>query len=137
MSLTSAERQGIRIANEGVALKNAELPGGVGNAAEVARCVIDGWVSALIRLEGPEETAKFVFALQDRVVRGIRGATMIPQALQKFQPAAQPSVIDAAPEPPAAEAYLPWAWFFPGVALGLLIGAIVLASISRHFHSGG
>lgn len=44
-------------------------------ACEIARCQIDGIANALVRIDGAEETAHFIFALSDRVAGGLRDDT--------------------------------------------------------------
>lgn len=135
MSLTSEQRQAIRISQEGNALQHAQQ-GDVKHAAEVARCVIDGWVNGLLRMEGPQETYKFMCALTDRVGDGIRGATMIPEALKKFQPAVEiasapitePERVPIASEP----ASIPF-WCFGPI---FVAGALIVAFAIQHGHWG-
>ena len=42
------------------------------HAVEIAHCVVDGVMNALIKIEGPEAAAQFAFALSDRVVGRVR-----------------------------------------------------------------
>lgn len=129
--LTSAQRQAVRLQYEGLVLHAAGNVGAEG-AAENAFCMIDGQVSGLLRIIGPEKTAEFLFPLLDRVVHDIRGMTKMPMALVKFQP--EPG---AAPEPtpesvtaevlaPAEPAPRPQAWSY----------ALVLAAIGFAFLAG-
>lgn len=127
--LTSAQRQAVRLQHEGLLLHAAGNIGTEG-AAENAFCMIDGQVSGLLRIIGPEKTAEFLFPLVDRVVRDIRGMTRIPAALAKFEP--EPG---AAPEPqptptgaveiaPARSWRRPEAWRY-GLAAAVVIGAFL------------
>jgi hypothetical protein len=47
-------------------------------ALDQITAMIDGNVNAMIRVQGAEETSKYAFALADRVVGKVRGATMFP-----------------------------------------------------------
>lgn len=53
-------------------------------AGEFGRCVADGAMNALVRMEGSEAAARFAFALCDRVVAGVRGPTAVPEAMRPF-----------------------------------------------------
>ena len=137
MSLTSEQRQSIDLQHEGIVINNA----GAGNpeaTIECTFCMIDGQVSGLLRIAEPEEIAAFLFPLVDRVVRGIRGATMIPQALQKFQQPAEPPVIEVQvpivePVAKAAAKQWPW-WAVPPLAV--IAGSMILAFAIQHGHWG-
>lgn len=65
-------------------------------ACEIARCQIDGIANALIRIDGAEETAQYIFALSDRVAVGCRSHTAyLPTCLMEGpvkleQPSKQP-----------------------------------------------
>jgi len=89
--MTPEQYKQIVIACEGQALANAAGMGGVDGAAESARCVIDGWMNALIRLEGQRAAAEFAFALADRVAGGLREPTPWVPA-----PAALPAITSPA-----------------------------------------
>lgn len=68
-------------------------------AIEVAECLIDGAVNALLRMQEPDEVAKFTFALSDRVVARARRPTFVPGTLS-LAPSEVPAVIEIKPTPP-------------------------------------
>lgn len=72
--LDEETRRKLMLQQEGQVLSSAGAYG-VPMASESARCLIDGITNALIRMQGPEETAQFVFALSDRVAGGLRENT--------------------------------------------------------------
>jgi len=72
--LDEAHRQRIMLQQEGAILAMVGSCDKI-TTCEVARCQIDGITNALIRMEGAEETAHFVFALSDRVSGGLRDVT--------------------------------------------------------------
>lgn len=41
----------------------------------IIKAVIDGWMNALIRIEGSRDASVYAFALADRVVAGVREPT--------------------------------------------------------------
>jgi hypothetical protein len=46
-------------------------------ASDYARCVVDGAMNAIIRMEGAEKAAAFAFGVADRVAGGLRAPTPI------------------------------------------------------------
>lgn len=62
-------------------------------AASNARCCVDGAMNALIRIEGPQEAAKFAFAMADRAVAAIREPTHVPMLLPA--PVPEPVAVQA------------------------------------------
>lgn len=72
--LDEATRQRIMLHQEGVVLGNVASIG-MEDACSAARCQIDGIANALIRMQGAEDAARFVFALSDRVAGGVRDVT--------------------------------------------------------------
>lgn len=72
--LDQETRRKIMLHQEGLVLASVSNYG-VDTACESARCLIDGVANALIRLEGHEETAHFIFALSDRVAGGLADNT--------------------------------------------------------------
>jgi hypothetical protein len=103
--MTPEERKHSMLAHEGQILASVQHLG-TARAGEIARCVADGAVNALIRIEGPEAAAKFAFALADRAVGGLH-----------LEPTAGPLVIP----PPRAPR---WAWAH-GCLVGFVAGVIV------------
>jgi len=73
--LDEATRQRIMIQQEGAILASVGAYSEPAVACEIARCQLDGISNALIRMQGPERTAAFVFALSDRVAGGVRDVT--------------------------------------------------------------
>ena len=67
-------RRKLMLQQEGQVLASAGSYG-VPTACESARCLVDGITNALIRMEGAEETANFMFAVSDRVAGGLRENT--------------------------------------------------------------
>lgn len=67
-------RRKLMLRQEGAILSSVAC-NGISTTCEIARCQIDGLANALIRIEGAEETALFIFALSDRVAGGIRENT--------------------------------------------------------------
>jgi hypothetical protein len=102
-------RQQLVLSFEGQALTNAHHHGAEG-AAEMARCVIDGTMNALIRIEGPVEAAKFALALGDRVVGSVRAPTVRPEPESPKLPKI------TAPQPVSA-----WAMWSIGCWIGFAI----------------
>lgn len=91
-SLNAEERRNIVLQAEGQALFQAGQSS-VDHGADLARLQIDGLVNALIRMEGAEKTAAYVFALSDRCAGGLRMPT-------DFQmPVVAPAADTALPEP--------------------------------------
>jgi hypothetical protein len=81
-------------------------------AIDVAHCVVDGIMNALIKIEGPEAAAQFAFALSDRVVGRVRLPSMgekLPEPLPRQVP----------PPIPAST----WAWAH-GCLVGFVVGVI-------------
>lgn len=83
--LDEATRQRIMLHQEGAVLANVGNVGDTANACEIACCQLDGITNALIRMQGAEETAHFVFVLSDRVAGGVRDVTdcWSPSAVEK------------------------------------------------------
>jgi len=86
------------------------------HAVEIAHCVVDGVMNALIKIEGPEAAAQFAFALSDRVVGRVR----LPSLGEK---------VPEPPEPPARQTPPPiaastWSWAH-GCLVGFVAGVIV------------
>jgi hypothetical protein len=71
--MTPADRRAIILQQEGAALNAAGMMGDDG--AERTRCLIDGLANALVRIDGTEAAAGYLFALSDRVAGGLRDPT--------------------------------------------------------------
>ncbi len=108
--MTPEQRRRSVMAHEGQVLAavcrfhDGELSG------DVARCVADGAMNALIRIEGGPEAAKFAFALADRVV----GEQLVPTLT--------PVVLPPPPPRPRPAAYTIAKTFLLGLACGAIIG---------------
>lgn len=76
--MNDSHKRQMVIMYEGQALNYAGVNGDV-EGINNAHCAIDGLMNALIRLDGPEEVAKFAFALSDRVV----GKVCLPTVIRK------------------------------------------------------
>jgi hypothetical protein len=110
--MTPEDRRHSVMAHEGQILASVQHHG-TAHAGEIARCVADGAVNALIRIEGPEAAAKFAFALADRAVGGVH-----------LDPTAGPIVVP--PRPRSSK----MAW-----AHGWVIGffcSVIAAALGRH-----
>ncbi len=111
--MTPEEKRHSVLSHEGQVLASVQHYGPA-HAGEIARCVADGAVNALIRIEGPEAAAKFCFALADRAVGGVY-----------LEPTAGPIVVP--PPRPHSQAKV-WA---NGCIVGFVCGLIV-AALGRH-----
>lgn len=86
-------------------------------ACEIARCQIDGIANALIRIDGAEETAQYIFALSDRVAVGCRAHTAyLPTCMME-------GPVKLLEEPPKQQQ--PGAQFAWGFLCGLAVMTIV------------
>ncbi|AXK79972.1 hypothetical protein DW352_05230 [Pseudolabrys taiwanensis] len=91
-----SKRSDIMMANEGQLLVAASN-WGKDATAEHARGIIDGCFNALVRFEGSEETAKFAFAVADRVAGALKTPTAWP--LRADEQAASPTPGQTPPAP--------------------------------------
>lgn len=99
-------------------------------------CLIDGAMNAMIRMNGNEASADFAFALVDRVVKGARTPTVLPQALQRFAPPpveSQPLTIEVEPvkplDAPATQGPQPmrfWTIFLTAWVIGFVSAVMVV-----------
>lgn len=80
--MTDEQRQQAVLFYEGQVLTTAGH-NGVGQAADAARCIIDGTMNALVRLQGANVTSQFAFAVADRIVAAVREPTPWPPAAQQ------------------------------------------------------
>lgn len=118
--LDEATRQRIMIQQEGAILASVGTYSEPAVACEIARCQLDGISNALIRMQGAEQTAAFVFALSDRVAGGVRDVTdYMPPFLGGEPTVLEAQLIDASPLP--AWRNLPWTGFSYGFVLGLVV----------------
>lgn len=118
--LDEATRQRIMIQQEGAILASVGAYSEPAVACEIARCQLDGISNALIRMQGAEQTAAFVFALSDRVAGGVRDVTdYMPPFLGGEPTVLEAQLIDASPLP--AWRNLPWTGFSYGFVLGLVV----------------
>lgn len=104
--IPESQRRMLVMMHEGQLLAHAGQHG-CETASDLARCVIDGALNALIRTDGREEAAKYAFAAADRVVGGIKAPTAWPLACAPIAQAAPPAV----PAPPKAKLAL-WEMVF-------------------------
>lgn len=76
MSLNPHQRRNAVMSHEGQILT---LAGNSGHevASDYARCVVDGAMNAIIRMEGAEKASAFAFGVADRVAGGLREPTAI------------------------------------------------------------
>jgi hypothetical protein len=95
MSLSKEQRRAIVATQEGTALSSVGQYG-LDQAAEFARCQIDGLFNAVIRIEGAEVASRFAFALADRIAGGLREPT---EAIL-VNPAPALDIVPPAPRPP-------------------------------------
>lgn len=120
------DRRKFVIGAEGAALAMVQQAGPDG-AAEHIRCHIDGWVNALIRIEGAEAVSRYTFALADRVVAGLREPT-------EFHLLAVPVAVVAIEEPKPATQKLDhfayWWGYVSGFIVGTAAGVILYAARS-------
>lgn len=72
--MSPADRRRVMLHQEGSALTNVAHHG-TDMAAEYARATMDGLANALMRLEGVESAAGYLFALGDRVAGNLREPT--------------------------------------------------------------
>lgn len=122
--LDEATRQRIMLHQEGITLGNVGTNGADITCA-IARCQIDGIANALIRMQGAEQTASFVFALSDRVSGGVRDVTdYLPPFLGGEAKAA------AEPPPIPAEPALASRRRSPDFAYGFLWGLIAMLVVT-------
>ncbi len=110
--MTPEDRRYSVLSHEGQILASVQHHGPA-HAGEVARCVADGALNALIRIEGPEAAAKFAFALADRAVGGVH-----------LEPTAGPLVIP--PRPVSARKASAHSF-----VLGFFCG-VIAAALGRH-----
>jgi len=99
-----SKRSDIMMANEGQLLVAASN-WGKDATAEHARGIIDGCFNALVRFEGSEETAKFAFAVADRVAGALKTPTAWP--LRADEQAASPTLGPPSPTPVPTPGPLP------------------------------
>ena len=85
MTLAPHQRRGIMLNHEGQILTLAG-GGDLGTASDYARCVVDGAMNAIIRMDGAEKASAFAFGLADRVAGGLREPTAIFPASAALPP---------------------------------------------------
>jgi hypothetical protein len=75
--MTPDQKNQVVLAHEGQVLA---LAGGHGaeHAGAITRCMIDGAMNGLLRIEGREAATVFAFAVCDRISLGLKGRTSIP-----------------------------------------------------------
>lgn len=108
-------------------------------AADYARGAVDGYINALIRLNGADDASRFSFALADRVVSGVRLPTAWPipkleeVSIKIAVPPPTPVVERPAPPeaPRAGHGY--WTTFSIGFSAGVIVtsGLVLAPQIAR------
>lgn len=81
---TSQQRQAIRLQHEGLVIHNA----GHGTVEHVIECtcaMIDGQVNGLLRIWDREQLFNYLQGLADRMAGGLRGGSILPEALKPFE----------------------------------------------------
>ena len=75
--MTPDQKNQVVLAHEGQVLA---LAGGHGaeHAGAITRCMIDGAMNGLLRIEGREAATVFAYAVCDRMSLGLKGRTSIP-----------------------------------------------------------
>lgn len=126
MMLSDENRQKVMFHSEGAVLASAGSAGSA-LACDIARCQIDGLANALIRIEGREETAHFVFALSDRVTGGMRDTTtyLSPLLLDEFGLNEEDDIDPPPPPRSRLERLLDWI-LVPQFAWGVFCGLALL-----------
>lgn len=79
----------------------------------ILKAVIDGWMNALIRIEGSRDAAVYAFALADRVVAGVREPTPEAGAVEVELP-------KLPPRPAPSDDAERWAYFLVGFVVAWL-----------------
>lgn len=82
-TMTSQQRQAVRFQHEGLVIHNAGNSG-VENVIECTCAMIDGQVNGLLRIWDREQLFNFVQQIADRIAPGMRGGTILPEALKPF-----------------------------------------------------
>jgi hypothetical protein len=123
MNLSKQHRRVIMTTQEGNALSNVGSYG-LDQAADIARCQIDGLFNAVIRIEGVESASRFAFALSDRVAGGLREPT--EAILLRPAPSIEIDIQAFEPKPlPQRSSY--WWGIFHGVLTGAAVTLWCLA----------
>ena len=113
------QRRSLIVQCEGHCLSHAGNGFGTDHAADIARCVIDGWMNGLVRIEGEEEAAKYAFALADRIVNRAIKITAYTAPAALMPPTPPPPMRPMGWRRLAREALLPWGL---GWAAGFICG---------------
>lgn len=71
--LHPADRKAITLQHEAGALRVVSC--NADDGPEIVRCIIDGAMNGLVRIEGAKAASIYAFALADRVVSGVRAPT--------------------------------------------------------------
>ena len=130
MSLSREMKRNLTMQQEGTYLGNVATYG-IGSAADLARCAADGAVNALIRMEGAEATAPFVFALSDRVAGGVRAPTAIFLLTPNPVEAPSDKQVVVQVTPPQTRMFSFWTIFSTGMAIGALAMWLVMSGAPR------
>jgi hypothetical protein len=120
--MTPEQRSQVVLSHEGQALNLAGCHG-ISEAGELSRCIVDGVMNALVRMDGPEETAKFAFALSDRVAGGLREPTALP-AVKQIVPPDREKPAQPSPAPPERRLGFWSIWVVAWIA-GLIVGLVI------------
>jgi hypothetical protein len=123
--MTPEQRAEVVLFYEGQALQVAGRST-VAEGAESARCIIDGSINALMRLEGSQAAAEYAYAAADRAVARLRAPTELfrkPEETPAPPPVAiEPAPAPSVPEPPKTQPMRFWSILMVGWVLGLLVG---------------
>lgn len=125
--LNRTQRRNIMLHQEG-AILSAIGSSGAAMTSEIARAQMDGIANALIRLEGREEAAHFVFALSDRVVGGLPVTTdyLSPEILEGVK---HFDLDLDEPEPEPVPSRLDW-FLDPKFSWGVFVGLAVMMLVT-------
>jgi hypothetical protein len=125
-----SDRPGVMMFNEGQLLQMAGS-NGKEFAANYTRGLIDGAFNALMRFEDADDTAKYAFALADRIVGRVKEPTAWP--LQPLAPVPIPKpVVDVKPPEQKPRRFGFWTIFAIGWVCGFLCACGVAFPFS-HF----
>lgn len=124
--MTPAQRREVVMGAEGNMLSNCSRLS-ADDVSDYARCYIDGAANALIRMQGAEVAARFIFALGDRVAGGLRAQTdwREPPAIEAIKPPPVPVLPAPEPVPLKTDWHLRAHDYVWGVIHGLVAAGII------------
>jgi hypothetical protein len=135
--MNAEDRRNSMLFHEGQVIQSAGHHGS-DHAAHMARAVVDGVMNALIRLDGAEETAKYAFALADRVVGRLKEPTAL--AFMQKQPTLVATPIDieadlknfAAGLQRRQPTLMRFGWLFCGFVCGFVAALVLVIVVGKH-----